>query len=99
MYKHSQSFSDFVTEALYSPNGYYRKKVDIGTKGDFYTSPSQTPLFGRALASSFSKTIIENKILGEIKMAQLGLYFATSSFIPYHSTDVCLGKISFIKLI
>ena len=59
MYKHSQSFSDFVTEALYSPNGYYRKKVDIGTKGDFYTSPSQTPLFGRALASSFSKTIIE----------------------------------------
>tara|TARA_B100000029_G_scaffold119241_2_gene112509 strand:- start:25891 stop:26964 length:1074 start_codon:yes stop_codon:yes gene_type:complete len=71
MYKHSQSFSDFVTEALYSPNGYYRKKVDIGTKGDFYTSPSQTPLFGRALASSFSKTIIENKILGEISLIEI----------------------------
>ena len=49
--------------------------------------------------NNLRKDFLLNEVLQKSKPRQLGLYFATSSLIPYHSTDVCLGKISFIKLI
>ena len=47
-------FDEFMKHALYHPEqGYYTKKPKIGRSGDFYTSVSVGPLFGRLLARQF----------------------------------------------
>jgi len=47
-------FDDFMLQALYTPElGYYAKNPKIGRGGDFYTSVSVGPLFGRLLARQF----------------------------------------------
>ncbi|MEY5009745.1 MAG: hypothetical protein RLZZ253_884 [Verrucomicrobiota bacterium] len=49
------SFASFMAEALYHPDeGYYRSsRQRTGRTGDFYTSVSVGPLFGRLLARQF----------------------------------------------
>ena len=51
----SLSFADFMAAALYEPNlGYYARGLgQTGRGGDFYTSVSVGPLFGRLLANRF----------------------------------------------
>jgi SAM-dependent MidA family methyltransferase len=46
------SFRDFMEMALYYPGlGYYTSNAEkIGTQGDFFTSSTYTPLFGKLLA-------------------------------------------------
>ncbi len=46
------TFRDYMAMALYTPGlGYYtRGNNPIGRAGDFYTSPTSTPLFGKMLA-------------------------------------------------
>jgi SAM-dependent MidA family methyltransferase len=47
-------FDQFMKHALYnSQHGYYAKNPRIGRGGDFYTSVSVGPLFGRLLARQF----------------------------------------------
>jgi SAM-dependent MidA family methyltransferase len=47
-------FDEFMKLALYHHQwGYYTKKPKIGREGDFYTSVSVGPLFGRLLARQF----------------------------------------------
>src|ERR1700723_2143844 len=47
-------FDEFMKLALYHPQwGYYTKRPKIGQEGDFYTSVSVGPLFGRLLARQF----------------------------------------------
>lgn len=42
------SFKDFMQEALYGPDGYYRQASSpVGKHGDFITGSSVSPLFGR----------------------------------------------------
>ena len=52
-------FDRFMEMALYHPgSGYYAKTSGpspIGRSGDFYTSVSAGPLFGRLLAHNFSR--------------------------------------------
>jgi SAM-dependent MidA family methyltransferase len=48
------SFADFMRDALYHPEyGYYRSSQRVGRSGDFFTSVSVGPFFGRLLASQF----------------------------------------------
>lgn len=50
------TFERFMELALYHPDhGYYRAKPTIGQTGDFFTSVSVGPLFGRILARQFLK--------------------------------------------
>jgi len=51
------SFAWFMQQALYHPeHGYYSSgRCAIGRKGDYFTSVSVGPLFGRLLASQFSE--------------------------------------------
>jgi len=44
-------FADFMAEALYGEEGYYRRRdLRIGADGDFITGSSWSPLFGRTTA-------------------------------------------------
>ena len=45
------SFDTFMELALYSEQGYYSNKSNIGFKGDYYTSPTLHPVFSAFLAS------------------------------------------------
>jgi SAM-dependent MidA family methyltransferase len=48
-------FARFMELALYCPDcGYYETKMDIGRRGDFYTSVSIGSLFGELLACQFA---------------------------------------------
>src|ERR1019366_10827090 len=48
-------FARFMELALCCPDcGYYETKVDIGRRGDFYTSVSIGSLFGELLACQFA---------------------------------------------
>src|SRR5437763_1621361 len=42
-------FAEFMEEALYGEDGYYRRaKLPIGVAGDYVTGSALSPLFGRA---------------------------------------------------
>ena len=47
------SCARFMQLALYSPEGYYQRRLTIGRQGDFYTSVSVGSLFGELLAFQF----------------------------------------------
>ncbi len=51
------TFADFMEMALYFPEeGYYTNRRGlIGARGDFYTAPHLTPLFGELLALQFAE--------------------------------------------
>jgi SAM-dependent MidA family methyltransferase len=53
------SFRDFMDTCLYHPGlGYYTSgKERIGSAGDFYTSPSLTPVFGAMIACQIAEMI------------------------------------------
>ncbi len=49
-------FATFMEDALYGPEGYYRRaELPIGESGDYVTGSSLTPLFGRATARLLSR--------------------------------------------
>ena len=52
-----QSFAWFMQQALYHPqDGYYSSgRASIGRRGDYFTSVSVGPLFGRLLAAQFAQ--------------------------------------------
>jgi SAM-dependent MidA family methyltransferase len=52
-----QSFAWFMRQALYHPqHGYYSSgRASIGRRGDYFTSVSVGPLFGRLLAAQFAQ--------------------------------------------
>ncbi|MEP6603437.1 MAG: SAM-dependent methyltransferase [Spartobacteria bacterium] len=52
-----QSFAWFMEQALYHPqHGYYSSgRASIGRRGDYFTSVSVGPLFGRLLAAQFAE--------------------------------------------
>jgi SAM-dependent MidA family methyltransferase len=56
------SFARFMDLALYCPiYGYYEKQQDnIGRRGDFYTSVSVGPVFGKLLAYQFAEWVKES---------------------------------------
>jgi SAM-dependent MidA family methyltransferase len=51
------TFAEFMEVVLYHPEaGYYtRGRAVIGPQGDYFTSPSASPLFGRLLARQFRR--------------------------------------------
>lgn len=66
------TFADFMELALYEPNyGYYcSDKLNIGKKGDFYTSPYVNKAFGSVIGNFISKSfdLIEDEDLAIIEL-------------------------------
>src|SRR5208282_2798017 len=70
-------FARFMELALYCPDcGYYETKMDIGRRGDFYTSVSVGSLFGELLACQFAnwlETEVRNQ-KSEIRIVEAGTH-------------------------
>ncbi len=47
--------SEIVKELLYGKDGYYTKHVSIGKRGDFFTAPHTSPLFGYTVGKFLKK--------------------------------------------
>ena len=46
-----QSLDSFIDKSLYEKNkGYYQRKIEFGSKGDFITSPGISKLFSEMIA-------------------------------------------------
>ncbi|MFK7851330.1 MAG: class I SAM-dependent methyltransferase [Akkermansiaceae bacterium] len=69
-------FPKFLEIALYDPEfGYYaRPPKQVGRSGDFYTSVSVGPLFGRILARRFLKWWLENGSPSAWRLVELGAH-------------------------
>ncbi len=52
-------FSDYMSQWLYSKDGYYATHKDIGKSGDFYTAVSTSQFFGGSIAKKFLSSIEE----------------------------------------
>lgn len=70
------SFPDYLNMALYEPNqGYYaRGNTQVGRGGDFYTSVSVGPLFGRLLARRFANWWQENDSPKAWRILEIGAH-------------------------
>lgn len=58
-----RNLAEIIGDLLYGPDGYYTKHVRIGKRGDFFTAPHASPLFGytvgRFLEREGVKTLVE----------------------------------------
>lgn len=72
-------FSDFMAAALYEPSlGYYARETrQVGRGGDFYTSVSVGPLFGRLLARRFLREWRESGSPGRWRIIECGAHDGT----------------------
>jgi len=68
------TFAQFMEMALYHPRfGYYRSdKLRVGKSGDFFTSVSVGPLFGRILARCFQRLRAESGTPDEFAIWEFG---------------------------
>ena len=75
------SFAQFMETALYCPKvGYYeRPGAVIGREGDFYTSVSVGPLFGRLLALQFSRWL-KDQPAGAVQLVEAGAHDGQLAF-------------------
>jgi len=67
-------FSDYMSEWLYSKNGYYATYKEIGKKGDFYTSVSSSMFFGGSIAKKFISTIEEGFLSKNTTIVEIGAH-------------------------
>lgn len=66
------SFKEFIEISLYHPDfGYYSKR-ESGKKGDFYTSPTVSPLFGYTIANFIRKMNEVFKNTEILKIVEIG---------------------------
>ena len=68
-------FARFMELALYCPDcGYYETKVDIGRRGDFYTSVSAGELFGQLLAFQFANWLETEVPKSKVRIVEAGAH-------------------------
>ena len=67
------SIADFMTVALTdSEHGYYRKKMPLGSKGDFVTSPDISQIFGEIIGIWILALFTKKEKFKEIQIVDLG---------------------------
>ena len=71
----SITFARFMAVALYAPGvGYYEQARGPGRAGDFFTSVSVGPLFGRLLAFQFARWLDRDLPEGQVRIAEAGAH-------------------------
>jgi SAM-dependent MidA family methyltransferase len=69
------SFARFMELALYAPGlGYYEREREIGRGGDFFTSVSVGPAFGRLLAFQFADWFASEKNVHALRLVEAGAH-------------------------
>lgn len=66
-------FSSYFDQWLYGEGGYYRKALEIGKEGDFYTSVSASRFFGGAIANHIYRQIKE-RALTDAAIIEIGAH-------------------------
>ena len=73
LHKGPLSIADFMTVALTdSEHGYYRKKMPLGSKGDFVTSPDISQIFGEIIGIWILALFKKKEKFKEIQIVDLG---------------------------
>ena len=67
-------FSDYMTEWLYGPEGYYATYKAIGKEGDFYTAVSTSKFFGGTIAKHFIGLIDEGFLPADTTVCEIGAH-------------------------
>lgn len=66
------TFAEYMETALYSPGGYYQRRVKLGGQGaDFYTA-AQFPLFGMTLGRYIHELYTKQEQTGPLRIFELG---------------------------
>ncbi|MEO7299921.1 MAG: SAM-dependent methyltransferase [Verrucomicrobiota bacterium] len=81
--------------ALYFPKeGYYERPIEIGKKGDFFTSVSVGNLFGELLAFQFAEWFCEEKNAPRFQIIEAGAHdgqlgFDILTWLKKHHPQIC----------
>lgn len=75
-------FRNFFNDWLYGQNGYYTQDLDIGKKGDFYTSVTASRYFGGSIASYLIDRINSGSLPEDVMVVEVGAHHG------YLTTDV-----------
>ncbi|MDX1295484.1 MAG: SAM-dependent methyltransferase [Sulfurimonadaceae bacterium] len=67
-------FSNYMTDWLYGPEGYYATYKAIGKEGDFYTAVSTSKFFGGTIAKHFISLIDEGFLPKETTVCEIGAH-------------------------
>ncbi|MCV6607338.1 MAG: SAM-dependent methyltransferase, partial [Campylobacterales bacterium] len=68
------TFSQYMTDWLYSDEGYYSKEIVIGKEGDFYTSVSSSRYFGGTIGNYLVGLIKEGKLPRNTTVCEIGAH-------------------------
>ncbi|HUH43299.1 MAG TPA: SAM-dependent methyltransferase [Sulfurimonas sp.] len=68
------TFSEYMSEWLYSDDGYYATYKSIGKEGDFYTSVSSSKFFGGTIAKHIISLIDEGFLKEDSVICEIGAH-------------------------
>ncbi len=67
-------FSEYMTEWLYGPQGYYAHFKAIGRRGDFYTAVSASPFFGATIAHHMIDLVRRGRLSARLSLVEIGAH-------------------------
>ncbi|MDD2449714.1 MAG: hypothetical protein PHG10_08615, partial [Sulfurimonas sp.] len=67
-------FSEYMSEWLYSDDGYYATYKAIGKEGDFYTSVSTSKFFGGSVAKHIISLVDEGFLSKDAVICEIGAH-------------------------
>ena len=68
------TFSSYMNDWLYGPDGYYTKYKSIGKTGDFYTSVSTSKFFGGTIAKHIVALVDEGFLKEDAAICEIGAH-------------------------
>ncbi|MCJ7766311.1 MAG: SAM-dependent methyltransferase, partial [Thiovulaceae bacterium] len=68
------TFSEYMSQWLYGPQGYYATYRDIGKEGDFYTAVSASKFFGGTIAKHIIALVDEGFLDRDATICEIGAH-------------------------
>jgi len=79
----NRKFSEYMTQWLYSEDGYYATYKNIGKSGDFYTAVSTSKFFGGTIAKHIVSLVDDGFLQKDSVICEIGAHHG------YFLADVC----------
>ena len=95
-------FDKFISEALFSANGYYNNNKAIGKNYDFITAPEISQMFGEIIGS-YLLYVWKNKLNSKFNLIELGpgkgtLFMDIANSVSNYSDFLDQAEIKFIEI-